>query len=104
MLGVAMSMTREGLSQKIADTERLLSRSPTPQSIARRAVLAVLDGKPDVASWHLRRLDLFFPRASGELVSQMRAMAEQRPDELGQLSELLDAISKTKPRSERSES
>jgi len=92
MLGIAMSMSSDNLADKIGRTEKLLSRSPTPQTIARRVVLAVLDDAPEVARWHLMRLAMFFPRQSKDLIAQMRLMAEQRPQELSRLSGLLDEV------------
>ena len=103
MMGFAFSMTRDNLPEKIALLDRLLSRSPTPQSIASRAVLAVLDGKTDVARWHLQRLEMFFPRASMELVPKLRALAAQRPDDLGPLTKLLDAMGQAKSSDARTE-
>jgi len=99
MLGIAMSMTRDRLDEKIAATEKLLSRAPVPATIARRAVLAVLANDLPTARYHLYRLLQFFPYDSDELVGQMRAMARERPQELGPLGGLLDeAVAKVPKR------
>jgi len=89
MLGIAMPLTADGLAGKIASTDRLLARAPTPETVARRAVLAVLAGDLEAARWHLRRLEMFYPRQSRELVEQMYSMAEQRPADLAALGHLL---------------
>jgi hypothetical protein len=99
LLGIAMSMTRDGLAEKIAATDKLMQRSPTPPTIARRAVLAVLDGDEATARRQLALLQQFFPRKAGELLENMRKMAAERPDELGRLAALIDeAAAAAKPR------
>jgi hypothetical protein len=91
MRGLAMSMTKEELAEKVEATDKLLSWAPTPPAIARRAVLAVLSEDQATAGYHLERLQRFFPRQAGELVEQMRLMAAERPAELGTLARLLDS-------------
>lgn len=89
--GMAMSMTRDHLEEKIALTDKLLSRAPTPESAARRVVLAVLDDDLLGARKHMDRLMLFFPVQGKKLAYEMREMARLRPDELGALPAVLDA-------------
>lgn len=89
--GMAMSMTRDQLSEKIAITDKLLSRAPTPQTAARRVVLAVLDDDLPAARWHMDRLMLFFPKQGQKLADEMREMARLRPDDLSALPAVLDA-------------
>ena len=91
MRGMGMSMTRDDLAEKIALTDKLLSRAPTPPTVARRVVLAVLDGDLDGARWHMDRLMLFFPKQGEELAREMYEMARLRPDDLGALPAVLDA-------------
>ena len=90
LLGLGTSVTRDGLREKIAATDRLLRYWPSAESLARRALLAALDGDPVAARESIRRMQQFFPRQSRGLVAQLRAMAEKRPDELAGLGYILD--------------
>jgi hypothetical protein len=98
MQGIAMSMTRDALAEKVAATDRLLSRAPTPPTVARRVVLAVLEGDLATARHHLNRLHMFFPGPAKELIEQMRLMAAERPEELGVLLQLLDEAEAIAPK------
>lgn len=98
MQGIAMSMTRDGIAEKVVATDKLLARAPTPPTVARRAVLAVLAGDRNAARYHLDRLYMFFPGPAEELADQMRAMAAERPDELAQLTQVLDEVGSNAPK------
>lgn len=101
LTGVAMAMNKEDLRNKIAATERLLARSPTAVSVARRIVLAVIEDDLATARYHLDRLYMFFPGPAIELTEQMRSMATKRPDELSRLARLIDEAAADAPRGRR---
>jgi hypothetical protein len=99
MMGAAMPLTRDRLAEKIAATEKVMTRSPSPNTVGRRAVLAVLDGDEATARRQLALLLQFFPRQAGELLENMRKMAKERPDELGRLPALIvEAAAAAQPR------
>lgn len=98
LLGAAMSMSRDGLAEKIEATDKLMLRAPVPQTIARRVVLAVLADDPATARHHMRRLLLFYPDAADDLIEQMHMMARERPDELGSLATVLDEAVASTPK------
>ena len=89
-VGQAVPLTDEDLQQKIADTERLLARSPQPVTIARRVVLAALEKDFETARLHIRKLFVFYPRHAPELVEQMRAMVKERPESFAPLAPVLE--------------
>ena len=90
LLSLIVPLTRDSLEEKIRNSDRLLHRFPQISTMAQRATLAVLAGDLETARYHLRRLFVFYPRESVEVVGQMREIIAHRPDELGALGRLLD--------------
>lgn len=90
VLALGDPMTKDNLQAKLDAADRLLGHSPHPVLMARRVVLATLDGDRESARWHLNRLFGFFPSSAPEIEEQLRRFIANRPDELSALGPILD--------------
>jgi hypothetical protein len=98
-LALRAPINRDHLQEKIAVTERLLSRAPVPETIARLILLESLAGDSSKVQKHLARLVMFFPPTAGGIVYRLRQYAVERPNEFGDLAPQVDeAIANAPPR------
>lgn len=90
LLSLIVPLNKDRLAEKITDSERLRRRVPQASTVAQRATLAVLANDPETARYHVRRLFVFMPSVSDEIVGEMRALISHRPVELEPLRQILE--------------
>ncbi|MBK9243943.1 MAG: O-antigen ligase C-terminal domain-containing protein [Burkholderiales bacterium] len=98
LMSLSDPMTKDELSRKIAETDRLLAHTPQPVIMARRIILSVLDDDLETARLHIRRLLFFAPHAYDEMAHQMRRFIENRPKEFATLEPILKEELERRPK------
>ena len=79
-IGLLTPLNEVQLEEKIAATQRLIEKSPTPWTVLRRIALAVLANDRATALWHAQRLVMFYPRTAPDLLRELERRFENNPE------------------------
>jgi len=98
-LGLRVPMTKEDLQAKLADSERLLKKTPIAATILREVLLLTLAGDLNGARWHLRRMLKFLPQTTEVAIEDMRRFIREQPASFAPLAPILDEEIAAAPKS-----
>jgi len=96
-LGLRAPLSKENLVEKTRDAERMVSRAPSPENVGRLILLKALGGDFDAVRQQLARMAMFYPPRQGGMLERMRVIAAERPQDFGNLVELIDSAAAAAP-------
>lgn len=92
------SESRKDLPGQLAANQRLIDSIPDPHIVARRVMLEILSGRPEVARELIRRTMVFFPEHLESVEQQLRRRAGAHAEAGADLVKILDEEMARPPR------